>query len=59
MNSFVVLNCVYDGTSGDPNPLCQVSGTVITTEMFTQIHRARVCGLPARASDTTLRLIGA
>lgn len=27
-NSFVVTNCFYDGTSGDPNPLCYVSGTV-------------------------------
>ena len=28
MNSFVVLNCTFDGTSGDPNPICQVIGTV-------------------------------
>jgi hypothetical protein len=28
MNSFVVPNCTYDGTSGDPNPLCYVIGTV-------------------------------
>jgi hypothetical protein len=28
MNSFVVSNCTYDGTSGDPNPLCLVTGTV-------------------------------
>jgi len=28
MNSFVVFNCMYDGTSGDPNPLCYVIGTV-------------------------------
>ena len=28
MNSFVVLNCTFDGTSGDPNPICQVVGTV-------------------------------
>lgn len=28
MNSFVISNCTYDGTSGDPNPLCLVTGTV-------------------------------
>ena len=27
-NSLVVTNCFYDGTSGNPNPLCYVSGTV-------------------------------
>jgi hypothetical protein len=27
-NSFVVTNCFYDGTSGDPNPLCYVAGSV-------------------------------
>jgi hypothetical protein len=28
MTTFVVSNCTYDGTSGDPNPLCYVIGTV-------------------------------
>ena len=27
-NSFVVTNCFYDDPSGDPNPLCYVTGTV-------------------------------
>jgi hypothetical protein len=27
-NSFVVTNCFNDGTSGNPNPLCYVTGTV-------------------------------
>ncbi len=27
-NSFAVTNCFYDGTSGDPNPICYVQGTV-------------------------------
>ena len=34
MNSFTVTNCVYDGTSGDPNPLCCVSGTVNGKSVF-------------------------
>jgi hypothetical protein len=28
MSSFSVSNCFYDGTSGDPNPLCYVTGSV-------------------------------
>ena len=36
MNSFVVSNCVYDGTSGDPNPLCLVTGTVNGKNIFAQ-----------------------
>ncbi len=28
MSSFTVTNCTYDGTSGDPNPLCTITGTV-------------------------------
>jgi hypothetical protein len=27
-NSFVVTNCFYDDPSGDPNPLCYVTGIV-------------------------------
>ena len=34
MNSFVVSNCVYDGTSGDSNPICQVSGTVNSRNVY-------------------------
>jgi hypothetical protein len=34
MNSFVVSNCVYDGTSGDPNPICQVIGTVNSRNVY-------------------------
>jgi len=36
MNSFVVRNAIYDGTSGDPNPLCLVSGTVNGNLVFAQ-----------------------
>ena len=28
MTTFVVSNCTYDGTSGDPIPICIVTGTV-------------------------------
>jgi hypothetical protein len=28
MGLFAVSNCTYDGTSGSPNPLCTVTGTV-------------------------------
>lgn len=34
MNSYSVLNCTYDGTSGDPNPLCLVLGSVNGTNVF-------------------------
>lgn len=27
-NTFSISSCVYDGTSGDPNPLCAIVGTV-------------------------------
>jgi hypothetical protein len=27
-SSFTITNCTYDGTSGDPNPICTVEGTV-------------------------------
>jgi hypothetical protein len=36
MNSFVVSNCAYDGTSGDLNPLCLVTGTVNGKNIFAQ-----------------------
>jgi hypothetical protein len=38
MNSFVVSNCTYDGTSGDPNPLCLVTGTVNGKNIFAQAY---------------------
>jgi hypothetical protein len=28
MNNFVVLSCVYDGSSGTPDPLCYLHGSV-------------------------------
>jgi hypothetical protein len=34
MNSFTVTNCAYDGTSGDQNPLCCISGTVDGQPVF-------------------------
>jgi hypothetical protein len=27
-NNFTITSCIYDGTSGDPNPLCMIYGTV-------------------------------
>ena len=36
MNSFVVSNCTYDGTSGDSNPLCLVTGSVNGKNIFAQ-----------------------
>ena len=38
MNSFVVSNCLYDGTSGSANPLCLVTGTVNGRNIFAQIY---------------------
>ena len=38
MNSFVVSNCTYDGTSGSANPLCLVTGTVNGKNTFAQIY---------------------
>jgi hypothetical protein len=34
MNTFSVSNCSYDGTSGDPNPLVGISGTVNGKNVF-------------------------
>ena len=34
MNSFVVSAAVYNGTSGDPNPLCCITGTVNGKSVF-------------------------
>jgi hypothetical protein len=34
MNSFTVTDCGYDGTSGDLNPLCCISGTVNGQPVF-------------------------
>jgi hypothetical protein len=36
MNSFAVSNCTYDGTSGDPNPLCILTGTVNGMNVYPQ-----------------------
>jgi hypothetical protein len=36
MNSFVISNCTYDGTSGDPNPICIVTGTVNSWKVYPQ-----------------------
>jgi hypothetical protein len=33
-NAFSVTNCTYDGTSGDPNPLCCIPGTVNGFRVF-------------------------
>jgi hypothetical protein len=34
MNNYTITNCVYDGTSGDPNPICTISGTVNGNRVF-------------------------
>ena len=49
MNSFVVSNCTYDGTSGDPNPLCLVTGavngrSVYATAFFRYLMSASTAG---------------
>jgi hypothetical protein len=33
-NSFTVTTCSYDGTSGDPNPICFVVGSVNGNKVF-------------------------
>ena len=40
MNSFTVVSAVYDGTSGDLNPLCGISGTVNGLRVFPQVFFA-------------------
>ena len=34
MNSFIITNCIYDGSSGDPNPQCWIYGQVNGTRVF-------------------------
>jgi hypothetical protein len=41
MNSFVVLNRAYDGTSGDPNPLSIVTGKVNSKRVYAQTLTGR------------------
>lgn len=36
-NSFTVTACTYDGTSGDPNPLCTVVGSVNGNNVFAAV----------------------
>jgi hypothetical protein len=33
-NSFIITGCSYDGTSGDPNPLVGIAGTVNGFRVF-------------------------
>ena len=40
MNSFVITNCTYDGSSGDLNPLCCITGTVNGLSIFPQVFFA-------------------
>lgn len=40
MISFTVSNCIYDGTSGDVNPLCTVIGTVNGKQVFASVFFA-------------------
>ncbi len=40
MNSFVITNCTYDGSSGDTNPLCGITGTVNGLRVFPRVFFA-------------------
>jgi hypothetical protein len=40
MNSYSISNCVYDGSSGNPNPLCSTSGTVNGQRVFPAVFFA-------------------
>jgi hypothetical protein len=51
MNSFVVSNCSYDGTSGSANPLCTVTGTVNGRNVY-----APVCFAFLMAASTAGRM---
>jgi len=54
MNNYTITNCVYDGTSGDPNPICTISGTVngnrvFAPNIFLRLSRSRECCGPDAA----------
>jgi hypothetical protein len=59
MNSFVISNCSYDGTSGDPNPLCLVTGavngrSVYATAFFRYLMSASTAGQMQVALSATM-----